>query len=167
MTEYQQQDLEIRKLAAQAAADRAAAAAEAARVKAATPSKDVVAARQLYDQATTPAQVLTDWYGQNRSPNMAAATLGRLPVVGNLAATTVDADFANAKLAAHNLAVTYLESQPKARFQPSSIAQMEKLIAPDPGDDATQRAQKLKTIQTLKRALARKAQYNPLEDNQP
>jgi hypothetical protein len=152
--ETAQQNLNERKFAA---AQKKAAAA---------PNKDTQQMQMLYAQATPSVSLLEDWYGQARNPNVVAGTLGRLPVVGNAIAGATDKDFQNAQLAAHNLAVQYLEAQPKARFQPSSIATMERLIVPEIGDSDVRRKQKLNTVQTFKNVLAKRAQVstNPLDD---
>jgi hypothetical protein len=126
--------------------------------------KDISQMRQLSSQAAPDVQTLTDWYGKNRNPNVAAQFGGKLPLVGNTVAATMDKDFANAQQAAHGLAWAYIESLPKGRPNPPTLAKVEALIAPDVGDTQAMRKQKLNRIQVFSNALQSRAQVNPLDE---
>ena len=157
ITPYQQAELALRKQALDAAA---------ARVKGGS-DKDAQQMQMAQSMAQPAIDQLKGYYAKQENPGFVARTGSHIPLVGNMIVGAADPDYQKAQQSSEVLATQYVETLPKGRASPQLIASMQKQIAPELGDTPATRAQKLNTILTFERAIAKRAGSSPLASSNP
>lgn len=136
---------------------------DAAAKKAAVPTPDQVKSQTVNDLAAPAADILIKYHGSgDEGPRRAlAAGASHIPWIGHMMEGGIDENYQNAMNAARTLATQYLEIMPKSRFQPSTVDDIIKQIAPNVGDGPSLKASKIARVQTLKSAIANRAKLRP------
>ncbi len=139
---------------------------DAAAKKAAQPTPDQVKSQTVQALADPAAIALSSYYAQGGPKGAApylSGTLSHVPFVGNRLQNVSDngANFQTAMSNARVLGTQYLEIMPKSRFQPSTIDDIMKQIAPEPGDNPQKQAQKAARVKQLQSAIRKRATLRP------
>lgn len=134
-------------------------------LKATTLTPDQIKASTVNDLAGPAADALIAYHGGEGGVRQnTAAALSHIPFAGNYLEGKTDPAFQAAMNNARVLGTQYLEIMPKSRFQPSTIDDIMKQIAPNAGDAPQVKAQKIARIKVLKAAIAKRA-ANPVDVN--
>lgn len=139
-------------------------AQQIAALKPKTLTPDQVRMQTVNDLAAPAANALLSYYSGTPSTigEMESSALHHIPLVGTKLGNYADEGYQTALQNAHVLATQYLEAMPKSRFQPSTVEDIAKQIAPIAGDSPTQRAQKAARVRDLQRAIKKRA-LNPTD----
>lgn len=159
MTPYQQSMLGIYR-------QKVADAEEKQKAAANKPTPDQVKASTVNDLAGPAADALITYHGGQSGALAGAKRTGasiasHIPLVGNAIEGAIDKDYQAAMNNARVLGTQYLEIMPKSRFQPSTIDDVMKQIAPSLGDSEPVKMAKIARIKVLKAAIAKRAGLRP------